>query len=767
MKSKWFLVMAGIVAVFWNTHASPTSIVAWGDNSFGQTNVPAGLTNVVAIAQGGYHCLALSSDSTLAGWGCNYNPLDTNTYLGQATVPAGLSNAVAVSAGYDCSMLLKNDGSIMFWGDDGQTNLPDGLTNVVAIAAGERHSLVLRQDGALIAWGQNFYGETNIPAGLTNVMGIDAGCGFDSVALSSNGSVTVWGFNSYGETSIPPAATNIVAVASGLYHIMALRGDGRVVAWGYNGYGQTNVPANLSNVVAIAAGWHHCLALKKDGTVTAWGLNNAGQATVPVGLSNVVGISASRYQSMVLVNDGSPWIAQQPSSQTVFSGMSLTFNILAIGTTNVNYQWCFNGTNILGATNASLSLANVQTTNSGNYSVTLSNSVGVVMSSNVVLTVGNSLPIISQPAAQIAVALHSNTVMTAASAGSLPQYYQWQLNGTNLLRATNSFLSLTNAQLTNAGNYAVIVTNAYGSITDLVAALTVVDLGLALNATNLVWITGGSYPWFPETSTNHDGVAAAQSATPTFPQSSALQTSVTGPGTLTFWAKYAQQSDSYTFTTTGNTPQFVFIPPTQQWGQQTVYLGTGTQTLLWQFQKFSFGNFGLDAVWLDQVSFVAGATPAAIASVSPAQIVPPATNVTFTVSAFGTPPLFYRWNFNGTPLIGATNSSLSLTNVQSTNAGVYSVIVTNAYGTPVTTNVTLMVQMPYFDTPPTNMFMSSQGFNFQLGGLTGHGPVIVFASTDLLVWLPIFTNPPATGSLHILDTNAVYLPFRFYRAAEQ
>ena len=673
--------MIGIMSVAWNSHASPTTVVAWGENTFGQTNVPAGLTNAMAIAQGGYYCLVLKSDGTMTGWGCNYNPLATNSYLGQATVPTGASNIVAISAGYDCSMILENDGSIMFWGDLGQTNLPDGLTNITMIAAGERHSLVSRNDGALISWGQNFYGETSVPSGLTNAMAIGVGCGFDSIVVRSNGSVVVWGFSWYGETNIPPAATNVVAVASGLYHILALRWDGKVIAWGYNGYGETNVPTGLSNVVAIAAGWDHCLALKRDGTIVAWGENNAGQTTIPSGLSNVVAISASRYQSMALVNDGSPWIAQQPSSQTTYSGMNATFNVLVIGTTNVNYQWRFNGTNVT--------------------------------------------------------------------------------------RATNAFLSLTNAQLTNSGNYSVIVTNAYGSTTGLIATLTVMDLGVAVNATNLVWTTSGSYQWFPETNTNHNGIAAAQSATPPFPQYSTLQSSVTGPGTLTFWAECSQFFDTYIFSASGSYGQTVFIPPFAQWVQETVYLGTGTQSLQWLFQKSPFGSTGLDAVWLDQVSFVAGATHATITSISSNQIVPPATNVTFTVYAVGTPPLSYQWNFNGNILFGATNFSLSLTNVQLTNAGVYSVIVTNAYGTPVTTNATLIVQMPQFDTSPGNMFMSIQGFNFQLDGLTGHGPVIIFASTDLLAWLPIFTNPPTTGAMQVLDTNAVYLPFRFYRAAEQ
>jgi alpha-tubulin suppressor-like RCC1 family protein len=57
--------------------------VAWGDNSYGQRNVPPGLSNVVAVAAGAYHSLALKADGTVVAWG-------DNTY-GQRNVPAGLN----------------------------------------------------------------------------------------------------------------------------------------------------------------------------------------------------------------------------------------------------------------------------------------------------------------------------------------------------------------------------------------------------------------------------------------------------------------------------------------------------------------------------------------------------------------------------------------------------------------------------------------------------------------------------------------------------
>jgi len=77
--------------------------VAWGDNYFGQCNVPAGLSDVVAVAGGGEHSLALKQDGTVVAWGANY--------YGQCNVPVGLNNVVAVAAGGDHSLALKQDGT--------------------------------------------------------------------------------------------------------------------------------------------------------------------------------------------------------------------------------------------------------------------------------------------------------------------------------------------------------------------------------------------------------------------------------------------------------------------------------------------------------------------------------------------------------------------------------------------------------------------------------------------------------------------------------
>ena len=118
------------------------TVVAWGDNSYGQCDVPAGLTGVVAVSGGSAHSLALTSDGTVLAWGAGLtnNPSD-NADFGQSIVPPGLSNVVVVSAGGFHSMALRRDGTVVAWGEG--TTVPPGLNGVIAIAAGGWNSVAV------------------------------------------------------------------------------------------------------------------------------------------------------------------------------------------------------------------------------------------------------------------------------------------------------------------------------------------------------------------------------------------------------------------------------------------------------------------------------------------------------------------------------------------------------------------------------------------------------------------------------------------------
>jgi hypothetical protein len=67
----------------------------------------------------------------------------------------------------------------------------------------------------------------------------------------------------------------------------------------------------------------------------------------------------------------------------------------------------------------------------------------------------------------------TSAVLLAAASGTFPLHYQWQFNGLDLAGATAANLILSDVQTTNAGDYALVVTNVAGSATSSVATLTV------------------------------------------------------------------------------------------------------------------------------------------------------------------------------------------------------------------------------------------------------------------------------------------------------
>ena len=125
------LLIGLISAPAWAVPAG--KLVAWGNNQYGQTNVPAG-NDFKAIAAGAFHSLALKTDGSLVAWGENN--------VGQVSnVPSG-NGFVAIAGGWGQSLVLKTDGSLVGWGwnINGQATPPAG-TNFVASAAGWRHRL--------------------------------------------------------------------------------------------------------------------------------------------------------------------------------------------------------------------------------------------------------------------------------------------------------------------------------------------------------------------------------------------------------------------------------------------------------------------------------------------------------------------------------------------------------------------------------------------------------------------------------------------------
>jgi hypothetical protein len=160
--------------------------------------------------------------------------------------------------------------------------------------------------------------------------------------------------------------------------------------------------------------------------------------------------------------------------------------------------------------------------------------------------------------------------------------------------------------------------------------------------------------------------------------------------------------------------------------------------------------------------FTYGISPYIITQPAP-QAAAVAGNVTLSLVAGGSIPLSYQWLLNSVDLPNATNAALALTNLQAPNAGFYAAVVSNLYGitnsSPASVSV-LGVPVSFAADPAA--IVNGQ-IDIVLDNLTGQGTVVIQASTNLVQWVPIFTNPPAFGQVQFTNamTNSL---IRFYKA---
>jgi alpha-tubulin suppressor-like RCC1 family protein len=320
-----------------------TAVVGWGSSHWGEQASPPG-GGVLALATGEVHSLVLKSNGTLDAWGGG------NSY-GQNNIPPGLTQVVDVAAGGNYwledsshSLALKSDGTVVGWGYDreGDNVVPAGLGQVTAIAAGRSHGVALKSDGTVVTWGYNPHGSIAPPPGLNNVVDVSAR-GFYSLALRIDGTVVTWGSNFDGvkwvDATSPVGLRDVVAISAGRFHSMALKNDGTVVAWGNNSLGQTNVPPGLSEVVSISAGGFHSMALKQDGTIVTWGSNSHGQRiAAPAALSGVKLISAGILHSLAVIQEqGYPSITSAASIVST-PGAAISHQVTVANALPVSYS---------------------------------------------------------------------------------------------------------------------------------------------------------------------------------------------------------------------------------------------------------------------------------------------------------------------------------------------------------------------------------------------------------------------------------------------
>ena len=125
----------------------------------------------------------------------------------------------------------------------------------------------------------------------------------------------------------------------------------------------------------------------------------------------------------------------------------------------------------------------------------------------------------------------------------------------------------------------------------------------------------------------------------------------------------------------------------------------------------------------------------------------PATN--------GVPPPRFQWHRNGQPISGATNAALSLNNLQSTNGGYYTVVVSNAVGS-LTYGTDVAVETP--TVLRAELKLADKKFKLWLPTPDANQTMVVETSYDLIHWVPL--SLAATNQLDISITNASQQFFR-------
>jgi len=191
-----------------------------------------------------------------------------------------------------------------------------------------------------------------------------------------------------------------------------------------------------------------------------------------------------------------PAITVQPTGVTIVGGRSTNFSVAATAA-NLRYQWRVNGTNIVGATNSTLVLNNIQLTQAGDYFVGIYNDIGAVLSAPAHLTVIAPVLFTLQPASQF-VLPGTNVTLVAAAFGGAPVTYQWRFtpyggSPVDIPNATNASYSFTGASLSHHGNYSVAASDGFTTTISSNALIYVmVRPGFIVQPTPVVVVQGGT-----------------------------------------------------------------------------------------------------------------------------------------------------------------------------------------------------------------------------------------------------------------------------------
>jgi GH25 family lysozyme M1 (1,4-beta-N-acetylmuramidase) len=518
-----------------------------------------------------------------------------------------------------------------------------------------------------------------------------------------------------------------------------------------------------------------------------------------------------------------PSITAQPLWRATDTGGSVTFSAAAGGTTPLSYQWTFAGANIPGATSSTYTLTGATTNNTGNYALVVTNVSGSATSSPSWLLVYP--PQATVFADNFDVNTATNWTYNKSSADNSATFaFDYSAlgipaapnatNGTtrglqmkaNLSLTTAAAVSLSPTNRSFSGDYRLHFDtwiNVNGPFPGGGAGSTeFLTGGLGTAGNRVEWTGSGTTADGYYFAVDGDGGVSAGSTTSgdyqVFSNATLLATSsgayIAGtdttvrdnanpyyltaiPGGLAAPAlqqsTYAQQTGnlaagSFGFawhdvivSKRGNTVDWIVDGVRLASMPNCTFTSSSVAVGFWDYFSSLSDNNAISFGLVDNVRVEQPATVPQFTSQPVAQTVPLGTNVTFAATTSALPAANYQWRFNGTNILGATNSTYALAFVAQTNRGNYSVIATNIAGSITSTNAMLALVSPVA-AQFASVGLQNGALSVGFGG-TPYWTYTVEVSSNLTDWNPL-TNMVSTNGTFNFASAVTNAPQQFFRA---
>lgn len=320
------------------------------------------------VAAGNNFALALDADGRVYAWGDNSS--------GQTDVPAEAESGVTkVTAGFGFAYVLKNDGTVLGWGDSTNNRFDyTGLTNIVDLVSGWFETLFIDDTGAVHRRGSSTNVTFNVSGWSSKVTSVGVSR-YDLIA-NQNGGAVVTGHANHNALVVPAAAqSGVVTVQSdGGSTLWAVKGDGTIIGWGKADSGQmsglhnfiqsgalagvtsTYVAGSGASAVLTVTDPDHVISgllptqgylsaiLTSSGALHAFGIGGLATMTFPESASSGVVQAAFGGDFCVGLKPytGSSISTEESGTYKIMAGVTTPF-VVAGGEGDLTFEWSING----------------------------------------------------------------------------------------------------------------------------------------------------------------------------------------------------------------------------------------------------------------------------------------------------------------------------------------------------------------------------------------------------------------------------------------